>query len=132
RVEAGNRVVEVGKKAGGRAAIAVAAFVVTWGCHRSVRPAGDQRYQRRRASLQRREGVRGRGSPGRGRAVVSLAALHLLQDDTVEEHGQLGGADLDAGRAIAAGGGEAKDSFFKSLVPQAPAVLLPGEDLEAI
>jgi hypothetical protein len=64
--------------------------------------------------------------------MVSLAALHLLQDDTVEEHGQLGGADLDAGQAVAVDSGEAKDALFEALVPQAPAVLLPGEDLEAI
>src|SRR5262249_9765674 len=28
--------------------------------------------------------------------------------------------------------GEAKDAFFQALIPQAPAVLLPGQDLEAI
>src|SRR5262249_50872390 len=73
-----------------------------------------------------------RGSFGRGRAAIALAALHLLQDDTVEQHGQLGGADLDASRAVIDHSGEAKHAFFESLIPQAPAVLLPREDLEAI
>src|SRR5207244_7199756 len=50
----------------------------------------------------------------------------------IEEHGQFGGADLQARWPIAGKHGEAKDSFFESLIPQAPAVLLPGEDLEAI
>src|SRR3954467_2760112 len=73
-----------------------------------------------------------RGSLGRGRAVITLAALHLLEHDAVEEHGQFGGANLQARWPIAGRHREAKDSCFKSLIPQAPAVLLPGEDLEAI
>src|SRR3954469_10835171 len=64
--------------------------------------------------------------------MIALAALHLLQHDAVEEHGQFGGSDLQARWPIAGKRGEAKDSFFESLIPQAPAVLLPGEDLEAI
>jgi hypothetical protein len=76
--------------------------------------------------------VSGCGSLGRGLPVIALAALHLLQHDAVQEHGQFGGADLDAGRAVAGRSGEAKDPLFESLIPQAPAVLLPGEDLEPV
>jgi hypothetical protein len=32
--------------------------------------------------------------------MVALAALHLLQDDPVQQHGQLGGADLDPGWVV--------------------------------
>jgi hypothetical protein len=64
--------------------------------------------------------------------VIALAALHLLQDDAIEEHSQLGGADRDTGWSVAGRGGEAKDSSFKSLIPQAPSVLLPGQDLEPV
>src|SRR5262249_4867192 len=77
-------------------------------------------------------GESGRGSFGRGRAVVALAALHLLQHDAVEEHGQLGGANLQAGWPVAGRDGEAKYTFFKSLIPQAPAVFLPGQNLQTI
>src|SRR3954467_12957350 len=73
-----------------------------------------------------------RGSLGRGRPMIALAALHLLQHDAVEEHGQLGGADLQAGRPVAGRRGEAKYACFKALIPQAPAVSFPGQNLQAI
>src|SRR5262245_10561532 len=73
-----------------------------------------------------------RGSLGRGRAVIALAALHLLQHDTIEEHGQFGGADLQARWPVAGRHGEAKDALFEALVPQAPAVLVPAPDPEAV
>jgi hypothetical protein len=60
-----------------------------------------------------------------------LRRLQLLQDDAFEDHSQLGGVDLDARWAVGSGG-EAKGPLFESLIPQAPAVLLPGKDLEPI
>src|SRR5205085_143226 len=72
------------------------------------------------------------GSLDRRRPMVAAAALHLLQHDTVEEHGQLGGADLQACHVVALGHGEAKDPLLQSLVPDGPAVCIPGEDLEAV
>src|SRR5262245_8352880 len=92
-------------------------------------------------SLDRRNGINevgpphggpGGGSLGRGRAVIALASLHLLQDYAVEEHGQFGGANLDAGRAVSGRGGETKNPLFESLIPQAPDVLLPRQDLEPV
>src|ERR1700729_483248 len=76
--------------------------------------------------------VSGGGSLSRGRAVIAFAALHLFQDDSVQQHGQLGGADLNAGRSLASHRREAKDSLFESFIPQAITVLLPGQDLEPI
>src|SRR3954451_7203331 len=64
--------------------------------------------------------------------MIALAALHLLQHDAVEEHGQFGGADLQTRWPVAGREGEAKDACFEALIPQAPTVLLPGENLEAI
>jgi hypothetical protein len=72
------------------------------------------------------------GLLSRGRAVIAFAALHLLQDDAVQQHGQLGGADLDAGRSLTSHRREAKDSLFESFIPQAITVLLPGQDLETV
>jgi hypothetical protein len=64
--------------------------------------------------------------------VVALAALHLLQDNAVQQHGQFGGADLDTRRPAVASSWKAKDALFEALVPQAPAVFFPGQDLEPI
>src|SRR4051812_15609826 len=84
------------------------------------------------ASVRRPRGVSGRKSLRRGRAVIALAPLYLLQYYAVEEHGQLGGADLQARWSVADGQRKAKDAFLKALLPQAPAILRPREDLEAI
>jgi hypothetical protein len=64
--------------------------------------------------------------------MIALAALHLLQHDAVEEHGQFGGVDLQTRWPVAGRQGKAKDAFFEALILQPPAVLLPGEELEAI
>ena len=62
---------------------------------------------------------------GRRRTVIPLHSLHLLQDDPIQEHGQLGGEDLDAGRPVRRRSWKAKDTLFEAFVPQAPAVFLP-------
>ena len=72
------------------------------------------------------------GSTCAGRAMETFATLDLLQNDAVEQHGQLGRADLDTGWATVLSRGEAKNALFKSLIPQAPSILLPGQDLEAV
>src|SRR5262245_48009326 len=64
--------------------------------------------------------------------MIALAALHLLQHNAVEEHGQLGSTDLQTWWTFTGRQGKAKDACFEALIPQAPAVLLPGQDLEAI
>lgn len=63
---------------------------------------------------------------------MAFATLHLLQDDAVQEHGQLRSADFDAARPLASGSREAKDSLFEPFIPQAPSVLFPGQDFEPI
>src|SRR5262249_9086956 len=84
------------------------------------------------ASVRKPPGVSEGGSLGRGLAVIALAALHLLQDDAVEEHGQFRGPNLQPGRAIPAGCREPKYPRLKSLIPDRPAVLLPGKDLQTV
>src|SRR5262249_36674533 len=84
------------------------------------------------ASAGRAQSVSRRGLLGRGRAVIALAALYLLQDNPVEEHGQLGSADLHARWTVAGRHGEAKDTGFQALIPQTPAVFFPGQDLEPV
>src|SRR5437667_12702097 len=64
--------------------------------------------------------------------MIAAAALHLLQDDAVQHHGQLTGANLPRRRAGAGRHWEAKDARFQALVPDGPAIFFPGQDLEAI
>src|SRR5262249_11868954 len=71
------------------------------------------------------------GSLGCGRAVIALAPLHLLQDDAVEEHGQLGGTDLQAGWPVTGRGGGGQDGGFEGRDPQGTTRLLPGDGVEA-
>src|SRR5258708_33878789 len=66
---------------------------------------------------------------GRRRPVVALAPLHLLQHHAVEQHGQLGGANLQPRRTVAADGGKMENALFESLIKNGPAVLLPGQNL---
>ena len=62
---------------------------------------------------------------------ITRLTLDALQIDAVEQHGQVGGADLDA---VAAGwsGRKTEAAFFEAFVPDRQTVAIPLEDLDAV
>jgi hypothetical protein len=64
--------------------------------------------------------------------MVTGSSSDLVEDDAIEDHGQFGGSYFDAWRPVALSSGEGEDTSFEPLIPQGPAVLFPGEDLESV
>src|SRR5262245_36138894 len=68
--------------------------------------------------------LRGRGT------TVAVPSPHAVPIHAVEQHGQLGGADLDAARSF--GRREVEGSLFQPLVPDGQPVAVPVQDLEPV
>src|SRR5262249_27252556 len=66
----------------------------------------------------------------RGRPAIALSPADALQIDAIQEHGQVGSADLDA--AVTARGRELEAALFEPLVVDDEAVGVPKEQLEAV